>query len=285
MSADPGMRADSRPIIVGGCHRSGTSLVRRILDAHPRIHCGPEVKFFRDFYGDFPNDPLAHIRFASTARALLPEATLLDVLGGAFIAVHERTAALAGKARWADKNPENVLYLEQWRQLLGDQWVLIHVVRNPLDTLASIKEVGFPMTVPAELNARIQFYRRYTEAGLEFRRLHPDRYRCVIYEELVTQPGTVLPALMTWLAEPFHPMQLSFNDLPHESGIEDPKVAETKAIHTDSINRWKELLTRAEAEQIMRSCGTLWRQIDPSGRYEPDVASVRLPSTTNGDVE
>ncbi len=30
------------PIVVGGCLRSGTSLVRRLLDSHTRIHCGPE---------------------------------------------------------------------------------------------------------------------------------------------------------------------------------------------------------------------------------------------------
>ncbi len=98
------------PIVVGGCHRSGTSLVRRILDAHPRIHCGPELTFFRDFYGDFRDDTLAHLRFARTARAVVPEDEALDVLGRAFVELHERAARRAGKPRWADKAPENVLY-------------------------------------------------------------------------------------------------------------------------------------------------------------------------------
>ena len=30
------------PIIIGGCPRSGTTLTRVILDAHPNIACGPE---------------------------------------------------------------------------------------------------------------------------------------------------------------------------------------------------------------------------------------------------
>jgi hypothetical protein len=46
------------PITIGGFYRSGTSLLRRILDSHSRIHCGPEVKFTRDFFGDYPHDPL-----------------------------------------------------------------------------------------------------------------------------------------------------------------------------------------------------------------------------------
>src|SRR5437762_3114343 len=116
------------PIIVGGCYRSGTSVIRRILDAHSRIHCGPEVKFFRDFYGDYLDDRLQHLRFMTTARAILPETDLLDVLGRAFVAVHERAAACAGKPRWADKNPENVLYLSEWQRLLRDHWLFVHVV-------------------------------------------------------------------------------------------------------------------------------------------------------------
>ncbi|MBI3997802.1 MAG: sulfotransferase [Armatimonadetes bacterium] len=55
-----GVSRKSWPIIIGGCPRSGTSLVRRILNAHSRIYSGPEVKFFRDFSGDYPNDPLRH---------------------------------------------------------------------------------------------------------------------------------------------------------------------------------------------------------------------------------
>jgi hypothetical protein len=79
------MSRNTWPIIIGGCHRSGTSLIRRVLNAHSRINCGPEVKFFRDFYGDYSNDPLRHLRFTSSARAILPEDELLELLGGTFV--------------------------------------------------------------------------------------------------------------------------------------------------------------------------------------------------------
>lgn len=51
------LRSES-PVVGGGCHRSGTSLVRRLLDAHPPIHCRPAVPFFRDFYGNYLGDAL-----------------------------------------------------------------------------------------------------------------------------------------------------------------------------------------------------------------------------------
>ena len=32
------------PIFIGGAGRSGTTLLRVMLDSHPRIYCGPELK-------------------------------------------------------------------------------------------------------------------------------------------------------------------------------------------------------------------------------------------------
>ena len=185
-------RRNTWPIIVGGCHRSGTSLLRRILDAHSRIYCGPEVKFFRDFYNDYlVADPLRHVRFMASVRAILPEPELLEVLGAAFVSLHERAASVEGKLRWADKNPENVLYWSQWQRLLGDRWVFVHVVRNPLDTIASIKESNWSRSIPTDLDERIAFYMRYTQSGRDFGMMHPDRYYRVVYEDLIAHPPGV----------------------------------------------------------------------------------------------
>lgn len=257
------------PLIVGGCHRSGTSLTRRLLNAHSRIYCGPEVKFFRDFYGDYFEDPLKHLRFLGSARAIAPEDELLAVAGRAFVELHERAAARADKRRWADKNPENVLYLEAWQHLLGDRWLMIHLVRNPLDTLASMQEAGFPLTIPAGLDERIAFYRRYTAAGLEFGRRHPDRYCRVLYEDLVASPEAVLGDVMRWAGEALEPAQLAFNAAAHESGLEDPKVAKTSGVHADSLDRWPTMLSADEARHIWEQTRDLWAVIDPDGRHAP----------------
>ncbi len=233
-----GMTPSTWPIIIGGCHRSGTSLVRRLLNAHLRIFCGPEVKFFQDFYGSpLSRDPFPHLRFMKSARSLISEDELLDILGSAFISMHERAASHAGKARWADKNPENVLYLGSWDRLLAKRFLFIHVVRHPLDTLASIKEANFPFAVPRDLKNRVAFYRRYTERGLDFERACPDRYCQVRYEQLVRGPEPVLVELMSRLGEPFEPTQLAFNEVAQGSGLEDPKIAQTSIIHAGSVGR------------------------------------------------
>ncbi|PZS00482.1 MAG: hypothetical protein DLM70_13490 [Chloroflexi bacterium] len=274
---------DTWPIIVGGVHRSGTSLVRRILNAHSRIYCGPEPNFWRDFYGDSARDPLrsrvaglfqrylpmqlSDDRFLSASRALLPESDLVDILGRALIEIQETATRRAGKARWADKDPANVVYLTQWQSLLASQWLFLHVVRNPLDTIASIKEIRFPWVIPSSLAGRIEFYQRYTQAGLDFERIHPDRYCRLIYEQLVADPVATLSRVMQWAGEEFEQSQLSFNKAHHQAGFEDPKVAKTSTIHSQSAGRWRQMLSPKEAERVMRECGCLWSRIDPAGQY------------------
>jgi hypothetical protein len=256
------------PIVVGGCHRSGTSVVRRILDAHPRIHCGPEVTFFRDFYGAYGEDPLAHLRFARTVRDLVPEEDALDVLGRAFVELHERSARRAGKPRWADKAPENVLYTAEWDRILDGRYVLVQLVRNPLDTVASMHG-RFPLTLPDGLESRIEMYRTYTEAGLAFGRAHPERYMRVVYEDLCGEPAAVVRQLMEWLGEELDLVQLAFNAVPHEVGLEDPEVAGTDRVHAESVGRWRSTLGEKEATLVWERTRGLWAAIDPEGRHVP----------------
>jgi hypothetical protein len=254
---------DNRPIIVGGCYRSGTSLVRRILDSHPRIHCGPEVKLFRDFYADYlgVEDPIAHLRFMTTARSLLPAPEVLEVLGGALVEMHERAARRAGKPRWADKVPENVVFLDDWQRILGDDWLFLHVVRNPLDTLASIEESEFPRSIPSDLDQRIELYVSYAEAGLRFAAEHPDRYLRIRYEDLVESPEPRVRELMAGLGEGFHVGQLAINASPHQCGLEDPKAVRASEIYRDGIGRWREILSDEAVETIRARADGIWLRL------------------------
>jgi hypothetical protein len=252
-----------------------------MLDTHPRIHCGPEVLFFRDFYGDYRDDVFSRLRFAATARSLLPEKELLEILGQAFVALHERAARQAGKPRWADKAPENVLYASQWQDLLGDEWLMIHVLRNPLDTIASMKESPFPLTLPEDLPARVAYYVRFTEEGLAFEAKHPERYRRVVYEELCTSPSAVLEPLMDWLGEEFVPRQLDFNAVPHQEGQEDPEIAVTSGVHTESIGQWQSILTAEEAVHVWSETREVWLRIDPECQYVSPPVEARPASSAD----
>jgi hypothetical protein len=108
---------------------------------------------------------------------------------------------------------------------------------------------------------------------LEFGSAFPERYHCVIYEDLVGQPPGALAALMEALGEEPEPMQFRFNELPHQAGLEDPKIGTTTAIHQQSVGRWRAILTEQEAATISERCMPLWRQVDSAGRHGAAVAS------------
>ena len=236
--------------------------MRRIINALSRIYCGPEVKFFRDFYGEYMDDPLDHIRFITSARTMLPESQILSVLGKAFVTMHELAAQNHGKPRWADKCPENVLYLHQWQQILGDKWQFVHVVRNPLDVVASMVEAAFSLTIPASLEARISFYCRYAEAGLEFAERYPARCYRIGYEALVSNPHKEIDQLMMWLGDGYEPAQLAFNSaITHQTGLEEPKVVVSDCIHDRSINRWREQLSAEEIHLVQERTAPVWERL------------------------
>jgi hypothetical protein len=118
--------------------------------------------------------------------------------------------------------------------------------------LASIKEARFPLSIPAGLDERIAMYRQYTLAAFCFRDQHPDRYYRLSYERLVGEPEATVRDLMAWLGEAFDERQLAFNarGVDHAAGLEDPKIARTDRIHSDSVGRWRTLLDPVEAETI-----------------------------------
>jgi hypothetical protein len=244
------------PIIIGGFYRSGTSLVRRLLDSHSRIHCGPEIKFFKDFYGDYLRDDLRHVRLFGTLHSLgLSEREMLLIFGKAFVESHVFAARKRGKTRWADKNPDNVLYLKQWELLLPDGFIFIHVVRNPLDALASLKEAGFTKTIQSEFSEKAQLLKRYRDAGEEFVATHPCTSLTVGYEDLVNFPISTLKSVFSSLGEPFEPEVLeNFNQPERGEGIEDPKIRLTNSIHDRSVGRWRKDL---EEDEIYSACQIL----------------------------
>jgi len=250
------------PIIVGGCYRSGTSLLRRMLDCHSHIHCGPEVKFFRDFYGYYKLDPLSHARFFTTVRHLgVEEDILLKSFGAALIETHEIAAQNQGKSRWADKNPENVLYMGQWDALLNGRFIFVHCVRNPLDTLASLQEIGFPLTLPERFEDKVEVYRTFVESGLKFE----DKYRSnsfrMRYEDLVIDPKQWLSELMTFADEKYERGMLDFNSMEHQTGLEDPKISATSHIHKEGLGRGRKDLTQNQVEFVINNCKDLFLRL------------------------
>lgn len=241
-------RKKNSPIIIGGFYRSGTTLLRRLMDSHSHIYCSPEVKFWRDLHNQYHNDPYAHIRFFNTAKSMgLDDSFVRKTFGSAYISLLDKGAQLKGKKRWADKNPENLLFLNEWRELLNGKMQFVFLIRNPLDTLASLKEAAFDKTLPLEFDKKVEVFADYLRGGISFLQQYPAQSYLLTYEDLVLSPELTLKKLMSWLGHSYEPDVLNDFWRPERGvGIEDPKVASTKVVHSASVNRWQTELSQRE---------------------------------------
>jgi hypothetical protein len=193
------------PIFVVGCPRSGTTMLRHILDSHPAISCGPETRFLWGLRGiEERNWPslagfgLSIDEWHANVRAL-------------FEAPHRHYAQSQGKPRWADKSPDYALMLDYIDTLYPESQI-IHIVRNPRDVIESWRHFYGTKSVPRAAQSWVRYVRAahdFTRARLEHRAIE------VRYEDLVADPEQTLRRLFAWLGEPWDDRVLRFEEYRH----------------------------------------------------------------------
>src|SRR5438477_10673197 len=97
------------PIFVGGAGRSGTTLLRVMLDAHPHICCGPELKVLpsiAEWYQTLTRNFAPVLQSYQIGQADLRQRFREFIEG---LVANFRRAS--GKPRWAEKTPHNVIFM------------------------------------------------------------------------------------------------------------------------------------------------------------------------------
>ena len=192
----------SRPAFIVGCPRSGTTLVKMMLDAHPNISCGPETLFMRHI-ADLERQHLRLTQFLITEEEW--HAHLRDL----FLWLHVRRAAQLGKTRWVDKSPSYAL-ITNFLDTLFPNCQIIHVIRDPRDVTDSWRRRwGLRSAFRAT-----RLWPLHVQRARQFGADHPDRYFEIRYEELVRSPEPVMRDLIEWLEEPWDDRVLQFQPGP-----------------------------------------------------------------------
>jgi len=222
---------DRPPIFVVGCQRSGTTLVRLMLDSHRNISCGPETRFLADLAQITTTNwkRLSHFGFDKEYW----HRSIADF----FATIQRDYATSRGKARWADKTPRYAQSLEFIDELFPDCQV-VHVVRDGRDVVASHRHRFGYMAAVKAAEKWPRYIRTARKAGS---RLGPDRYVELRYEELVADPKSTMKGLLEFLDEPWDDAVLHHEDYLHD-------VADKYAIFAGS--RRKE---GNEAEAVYRN--------------------------------
>jgi protein-tyrosine sulfotransferase len=251
------------PVVLGGCGRSGTTLLRLMLDSHRRICCGPESSVFRRRAVD-PAKLAERFGFAEgEVRALHDAAPSRPDFIEAFAGLCMRKA---GKQRWAEKTPRNIGRVGAiFRSFPEARFV--HVLRDGRDVACSLRThprhaVVDGKLVPLDTWKPIAGCARRWVRDIEAsRRWWGDpRFRTVRYEDLVLDPRPALEGLMAFLGEDWDEAMLAHAsaDSPFRDATRFAQNPEALGVlSTASLSRWQRDLDERDKRIFKRIAGPL----------------------------
>ena len=265
------MTGDAGPILLIGCPRSGTTLLRVMLNAHPRIGIPPENRFvsqvwFRRHRFGPPGSARAARRMAlavtrrgrgavhvGTDRPRLLadfERTRPQTPAAALDQVFSAWAARHGKARWGDKRPAYYALVDQLDAMFPDAR-FVHIVRDGRACVASLQRPPFsypPVRAVATWLNSMHAGRR------ALRRLGPDRVLELRYEDLTSEPEETLRRLCAFLGEEFAEAMLRPEDVVATyvpAGFQQHHQI-AAGVNTASVRAWERELSDAEVAAVER---------------------------------
>ena len=226
---------DAGPVFIVGQPRTGTTLLDRMLDAHPAVTSAGELRHF--------GIAVRQVTQSSEPRQfsadLMRQAAAADMssLGEAYIDI---TSGLRLDApHIIDKLPSNYLYLPLILAALPNARI-IHVRRDPLDTCLAIFKQLFAdaYLYSYDLSELARHYRRYQGLMDTWRDRFGDRFVEVDYEALVRDPEETLRPVLQFIG-------LSWNDacleyFSRESAVTTASAYQVReAPHQRSVSHWK----------------------------------------------
>ncbi len=214
----------SSPIFVVSSPRSGSTLFRLLIDAHPRIGMAPPAwlyDYFHPFlysYGDLAREEnllaLAKDLIDAPTIAKWPismtPAELVEIAAepsfrGLYDALHRRYAEKSAKTRWGEKTPRNAFWMDEIAADFPDA-LFIHLIRDGRDTALDIANAPFfPETIYSAAKLWTDSVKAATDSG---NRLPKGSYYEIHYEALCENPATELEKLCDFMGEAFAPEML-----------------------------------------------------------------------------
>jgi hypothetical protein len=292
------------PVFILTASRSGSTLLRFVLDTHPDFACPPEtmitaacVSLLRSS-DILENAGSGHHRLV-TESARLSEAAL-DTVRDTVDRIFNQYLQRRGKPRWCDKSLDNLLNAELLAELYP-QARFICLYRHCMDVIASGAEVspwgvsrfGFDPYVaehPGNTVAAIgSYWVDCAQAILNFEDSHPERCHRVRYEDLVTVPEEVAADLLTFLgAGPMPGITTACFETPHEGdGPGDEKIWFTTKVSTETLGRGVKVPAaalpaplRGQINQNLAKLG--YRAVTDDWNNTARQLDPRLPDTASG---
>jgi hypothetical protein len=276
------------PFIVGAS-RSGTTLLRMMLDSHPGLAIPHETHFIPEAVASVSVSVDPRDRFLHTLRAsrnwsdfhldddlftqTIQELTPFD-LGEALRTFYQLYAGRFGKTRWGDKTPPYVLFMTTIQSYLPEA-SFIHVIRDGRDVALSVRDLWFGPNSIDEAAAWWVGRLRTARAQVA----HLSAYLEVRYEDLVMDTDPTLKRICNFLDLEWDAQMLAYHqgaarrlaeieaDVVSPEGHRLVRGAERRSIHAmtlrapeaDRVGRWRREMSPDDRRRFVRTAGE-WLQ-------------------------
>ncbi|GLR18288.1 sulfotransferase family protein [Portibacter lacus] len=254
---------------IGGSGSTGSSVLANVLNRHSEVFCGPESYLFtkhqlftnwKDSKADlldgklksFPWHMYSKVELLNEAyeweweklQELVSYSNFIEEFAEEFF---RTVASKHGKSYWIEKTPSNVY---GFKYLLDHfpNCFLIHTIRNPYDTIASLNRRGFSIYYATCL------YLVNTCVGLAMR--NEKHYIPVVYEDLVTHPSQELKKVCDLLGIAFEPSMLVETAAGFDEDIDSWGLSEHGRITDESIGTFNKV-SRFVQEEIIYTVNSL----------------------------
>lgn len=247
------------PIFIGGAARSGTTLVRAILDSHSRIACGPELKLGTLILHQWQQFKWAQALLHDAQRVAPEEADAL--YRQLFLGLLQPYRRASGKPRIAEKTPSNTLHFCALHALFPGA-KCVHVIRDGRDVVASLLRTNWldPVTgKPASFTKDVAEATRYWAATVRAAaELGPD-YLELRYCDLVLRSEATLRSIFSFLGEEWEGNVLNFHEIEREDEPNAKEIA--RPIHPGSIGRAGGDLSASDLAIVMEIAAPLLEEL------------------------
>ncbi len=291
--------SDTDPFFVIGTGRCGTTLIQRMLMAHPHINIPPETHFFSRF------DPIRVIGAdpvpPGSVDEYISKCTEHDWFGelgldaDAFDAVVRdgsrsardlflwmlETLLPESPRRPGEKTPHHEKYVDRILNVFpGARF--IHIVRDPRDVVLSLKKEHWMRDESTQRVAHhvAKVLRRQWEVR---NRLGAQCYHLLRYEDLIANPEVTLREVCEFLGETFEPEMLTFHEKSESGFLESEaswKSLTMSPLDPSRIERYKSRLSPRDIGTIERRLGRTLRaygyEADPKASHAPILYLVEL---------
>ena len=271
-----------------GSARSGTTLLRMMLNAHPEVAVPPESRFVVDLYRSdevqvdaFLERLESHPRWTTwdtpieDVRAQLTGMTTVtypEAIEAAYMAYAQNR----NKKRYGDKTPR---YIEDI-PLLSRLWPeakFVHLVRDGREVALSYADVPFGPSTVAKAAA---LWKARVKLGMERGRpLGTARYVELRYERLLANPQEEVEGLCSFLDLEFDPAMLDYSERARSEVLDRAKLYNPNVMRSITKTRsWDEQMPRSQVEVFEAVAGDTLTELGYERAFPSPSLAARMAS-------